>query len=210
VSARGSRLTGASSHFWASGVALVALIAVGTLFLVRTIGTGSDERESAQARGEPDVRMEGALMRQFGTDGAVDFALTSPEIRFFRDEGRAEMTQPDLTLYQRDRTAWQVRAASGSLHGEVVGGRGEAEVRLQDDVLLQPLEGPRRGRLTTQSLSLYPDRQYAATVLPVIIDGEGGRTAAAGLEGDLQGGVLKLFSSADQPVQTILLPGQFK
>jgi LPS export ABC transporter protein LptC len=120
------------------------------------------------------------------------------------------MTQPDLTLYDRDRTAWQVSAASGSLHGEVVGGSGEAEVRLQDDVLLQPLDGPRRGRLTTRALSLYPDRQYAATVLPVMIDGEGGRTAAAGLEGDLQGGVLKLLSSADQPVETTLLPGQFK
>lgn len=210
MNAASGRLTGGSTPFWASGAVLVALIAAGTLLLVRTIGTDGEDDESARARGAPDVRMERALMRQFGADGTLDFALESPEIRFFRDEGRAEMTQPDLTLYDRDRTAWQVSAASGSLLGEVVGGSGEAEVRLQDDVLLQPLDGPRRGRLTTQALSLYPDRQYAATVLPVMIDGEGGRTAAAGLEGDLQGGVLKLFSSADQPVQTILLPGQFK
>jgi len=210
VSAASSRLAEGSTPFWASGAVLVVLIAAGTLLLVRTIGTDGEDEDSARARGTPDVRMERAVMRQFGTDGTLDFTLESPEIRFFRDEGRAEMTQPDLTLYDRHRTAWEVSAASGSLLGEVVGGSGEAEVHLQDDVLLQPLEGPRRGRLTTQALTLYPDRQYAATALPVIIDGEGGRTAAAGLEGDLQGGVLKLFSSADQPVQTILLPGQFK
>ena len=101
MNAVGSRLSGGSTPVWASGALLVVLIAAGTLLLVRTIGTGGEDQDSARARGTPDVRMERAVMRQFGTDGSLDFALESPEIRFFRDEGRACSVRPPLTRSPR-------------------------------------------------------------------------------------------------------------
>ena len=196
------------SRVWLSGVLLVAFVATGALVLIRVAAPDSDLHREAAA--EPDVRMERALLRQFDHDGRLQYALTAPEIRFFQKERRAELTAPDLTLYDDDRTAWQVRAAQGILRGIEADGRGEDEIDLLDDVLLQPLEGLERIRLSTSALTLYPDRQYATTDQAVIIDSEVGRTTAARLEGDLQGGLLKLFNSAERPVQTILLPRQFK
>ena len=64
--------------------------------------------------------------------------------------------------------------------------------------------------MRTPALYLYPDRQYAETDQDVIIDTDVGRTKAVGLQGDLQQGLLNLFSSADQRVHTIVLLGQFK
>jgi lipopolysaccharide export system protein LptC len=205
-----NRPAGGFGHYLAPGVLLVIVIATAALFLVRAIGPDQTDFEEDDRAGEPEVHMETAALRQFDAAGQLEYSLVAPDIRFFRAQGRAELNHPDLTLYRGDRGTWQVQADRGTLHGSSVGGSGEDEVRLQDGVLLQPLSGPRRARLTTESLTLYPERQFAATDQAVIIDGEGGRTAAAGLEGDLQGGLLKLFSSAERPVQTILLPGQFK
>ena len=210
MSTQSDSRAGAFDHFWASGVLLVIVIATGALFLIRAIGPDSTDLQTGGPIAEPDVHMERVALRRFDSAGRLDYELLSPDIRLFRDQGRAELSAPQLTLYQREGTDWQVRAALGTLYGSSVGGEGEDVVIMQDDVLLQALEGLRHGRLTTEAMTLYPQRQYATTDQAVMIEGEGGRTAAAGLEGDLQGGSLKLFSAAERPVQTILLPGQFK
>jgi lipopolysaccharide export system protein LptC len=209
VSDRNAPPPGPLRTFWLPAALFGVLVAAGAFVLIRTVGPGSAVTE-ADTPGVPDVRMEGARLRQFDGDGRLRYALVSSDIRFFQSEGRAELTAPDLTLFDQDRTAWQARAANGTLLGLGSGDDREDEVQLRDDVLLQPLEGLERIRLTTSALTLYPDRQYAATDQAVIIDSEVGRTTAARLEGDLQGGLLKLFNSAERPVQTILLPGQFK
>jgi len=210
VSARPENAQTPLRRLWVSGALLIAVIAVGTLFLMRATAPEPTDGDPDHDSVEPEVRMEGAILRQFDLDGELEYALTSPDIRFFREDGRAELTAPDLTLYDRDSTAWQIRAETGTLLGRSVGGSGEDEVRLRDNVRLEPIERRDRARLSTAALTLYPERKYAETDQAVIIDGEGGRTAAAGLEGDLQRGLLKLFSSAERPVQTTLLPGQFK
>ncbi|MBX3705110.1 MAG: LPS export ABC transporter periplasmic protein LptC [Pseudomonadales bacterium] len=198
------------ARIWLHGTVVALAIAAGALLLNRAAGPDRDATDLGAVAAEPDIHVETAVLRQFGADGALQYALTSAEIRYFQRDGLATLAAPDLVLYDRDRHAWQIRAATGTLHGPSVSGAGAELVRLEDDVVLQPVERRERLRLTTSSLTLYPDRQYAETDQAVIIDGEFGRTAAAGLEGDLQGGLLKLFSSAERPVQTVLLPGQFK
>jgi lipopolysaccharide export system protein LptC len=195
---------------WLAGALLAVLVAGGTMLLIRAILPGAQDAAADGVDVPPDVRMEGAELRQFGGDGRLQYAMVATDIRFFQGQGRAELTAPDVTLYDTDGTAWQIRARNGTLLG-LDGSRGrEDEVRLRDDVLLQPLEGFQHVRLSTKSLTLYPDRQFAATDQAVIIDSEVGRTTAAGLKGDLQRGVLKLLDSPERPVQTILLPAQFK
>jgi lipopolysaccharide export system protein LptC len=195
---------------WFAGALLAILVVGGMLLLVRTMLPGALDSAAEGVDVPPDVRMEGAELRQFGGDGKLQYAMVASDIRFFQGQGRAELTAPDVTLYDTEGTAWQIRARNGTLLGLDGNAGREDEVRLRDDVLLQPLEGLRHVRLSTSALTLYPDRQYAATDQAVIIDSEVGRTTAAGLKGDLQRGVLKLLDSAERPVQTILLPAQFK
>lgn len=195
---------------WLAGAFLAILVIGGLLLLIRAILPGAQDSAADGVELPPDVRMEGAELRQFGSDGKLQYSMVATDIRFFQGQGRAELTTPDVTLYDTEGTAWQIRATNGTLLGLDGNGGREDEVRLRDDVLLQPLEGFQHVRLSTKSLTLYPDRQYAATDQAVIIDSEVGRTTAAGLKGDLQRGVLKLLDSPERPVQTILLPAQFK
>lgn len=81
-------------------------------------------------------------------------------------------------------------------------------ILLRDDVHLEQQE-PNRIEITTPSLYVYPDRQFAETDQPVIIDTTSGRTRAVGMSGDLNTSLL-LSSSASERVHTIVMPGQFK
>jgi lipopolysaccharide export system protein LptC len=198
---------GGLTHVWLSGLAVVVVIAAGALFINRA--TAPDSRGLLDPDVGPDIYMEGAVLRQFGADGLLQYELTTATLRFFEHNDTAHLEAPLLILYDSARRAWQVRALEGVLHSPTVSGAGADRVRLLNDVLLEPVERREQIRLSTSMLTLYPDRQYAETDQAVIIDGDVGRTAAAGLEGDLQGGLLKLFSSPERPVQTVLLPGQF-
>ena len=64
--------------------------------------------------------------------------------------------------------------------------------------------------MRSPSIVLYPDRQYAETDQDVMIDTAVGRTQAAGMKGELQRGLLNLYSKPEQRVHTIVLPNQFK
>jgi len=64
--------------------------------------------------------------------------------------------------------------------------------------------------LSTQTLYVYPHRQFAETDQPVTIDSRMGRTRAAGFTGDLKTGIFSLTSSKRQRVHTIVLPHQIK
>jgi len=200
---------GRLSHFWLSGAVVVMVIAAGALLINRATAPDALGLIEPDPDAGPDIFMEGAVLRQFGADGLLQYELTTATIRFFERDGTATLEAPDLILFDRERRAWQVRAVEGILHGPTASGAGADRVQLLNNVVLQPIERRDRIRLSTSALTLYPERQYAETDQAVIIDGDVGRTAAAGLEGDLQGGLLKLFSSPDRPVQTVLLPGQF-
>jgi lipopolysaccharide export system protein LptC len=196
--------------YWISGALLILVTAATALLLVRTTVPGAMDMGSRPEPREPDARMTDARIRQFDQTGTLTYVLAAPSIAFYREEGRAEIDAPALELRQRTDRAWNVRARRGVLTGVSVGGDGDDRLLLEGDVVLQPSEPDRPGRLTTARLLLYTERQYAETDQAVMIDAEGSRTAAAGLQGDLQGGSLKLFSTAERPVQTILLPDRFR
>ena len=84
-------------------------------------------------------------------------------------------------------------------------------VFLREDVKLSREASQGTGMvLRTQTLYVYPHRQFAESDQPVMIDSSMGRTRAAGFTGDLKTGILKLISSKEQRVHTIVLPHQIK
>jgi lipopolysaccharide export system protein LptC len=90
-------------------------------------------------------------------------------------------------------------------------GADEESVSLHQDVTLEQTRADgEQIRMVTPLLRLYPRRQYAETEQDVMIESLFGRTTSVGLEGDLQLGVLKFFSTDDRPVRTVLQPEQFK
>lgn len=162
-------------------------------------------------RSEPDLSGEGIRFTQYRTDGSTHYQLAATAIEQFNDEGIANLTQPDLNLTSLDGPPWQASAKRGYIREQQYKGNKEEVVYLQDDVILIQTH-PKHGTMTMKSntLFVYPAREYAQTDQDVMIDSPVGRTKAAGLHVDLATGVLNLSSSPKQRVHTIVLPEQFK
>lgn len=160
----------------------------------------------------PDLYMEGAAITQYGRDGGVAYRLDSATIRHFDVENLTRLEAPVFELFRAGGLPWHVRSTHGYIRYRTQTPPPQEEVvYLRENVLLE--QGTGDGdfvKLTTDALYVYPDRRYAETDRPVMIDTNSGRTTAVGLQGDLGRGLLKLFSAADTKVHTIVLPDQFK
>ncbi len=161
---------------------------------------------------EPDLYMEDATITQYQDDGTLKYQLVSAEIRHFEADQLTRLVTPSLKLYSPGKPPWMISSAHGYIRKRALPSGGNEEVVfLRENVLLeQRYDDGQHLKLRCSSMYLYPDRQYAETDQDVMIDTEVGRTQAIGMQGDLQRGLLNLFSKSDQRVHTIVLPKQFK
>ena len=189
----------------------LALAGIGLLVLELPEELQPERKVPLDLQDAPDLVMTGAEIHQYRESGSLHYLLNAEEIRYFERDKLTRLTAPNLILYATDEEPWQVSAAFGYLRLASTGSGEEEVVFLRKDVNLQ-----QRGKdgnyvsLSAPSLYLYPEREYAETEHDVIIDSRIGRTLAVGLQGDLRGGLLRLFSQEKKPVHTILLPDQFK
>jgi len=169
----------------------------------------------------PDLVMGGARIRQFDARGDLEYRLRAQRIEYLPHGKRTKLTQPELELFGVGQAPWRVTAERGTidLAGEsdeiaaagtpvtTRDGPNAERVYLEDNVHV------RRERadgefldVRAQSLTLYPQAEYAYSDRPVTIRTRGSETLASGFQADLDGGRLTLQSRADAPVHTRLDP----
>ncbi len=195
-------------------LALIALLALGGWF--GRLGLDSPTVDAAEEqpieRRQPDVLGEAVTFSELRADGSLQYRLLADTIQQFDTERLTRLEAPDLHLTSARQPPWDVTARHGYLRKRPnPDGVEEDVVFLRDDVRMVQLH-PRNGRLMLRSDTMYifPDREYAQTDEDVMIDTEVGRTRAAGMIADMATGLLRLSSSASQRVHTIVLPEQFK
>lgn len=193
---------------WIMLILLLVAAGIALLVIERRVVPPVPPIEAPQ--GEPDFFMEGARISQFGPAGSLQYRLAAREIRHFEAEGVTHMLEPQLTLHHEDDPPWLVSARLGTILRAEIGDTAE-QIELRDDVVLEhTLRDGERVSLTTRTLRLYPDRQYAETDQDVTIATQVGRTTATGLKGDFRLGTIILLSTGDEPVHTILEPEHFR
>jgi len=160
----------------------------------------------------PDLELSGASISQYRDRGTLRYVLRSPQIKHFRGQAVTSLVEPDLELHGEPEPPWRMTARRGTIRNvERLESQPAESVLLEDDVRMsQHYDDGREFELRTPSVTVYPDREYAETDRDVMITTHAGRTHAVGLKGDLDRGLLELFSDVDQRVHTIVLPDQFK
>jgi len=201
----------------ATGVRLLWLgtsicVLAGALLLFEPFEKATDSATFAPPGDEPDLELEGALITQFRDTGALRYRLQSPNIRHFQSRTLTRLKSPDLEMHSEPNPPWKLTARRGTIRNATTSpGEMEEEVILEENVTMaQHYPDGREFQLLTPDITVYPDREYAETSRDVTITTHAGRTTAVGLKGDLDQGVVHLFSNAEQRVHTILLPDQFK
>jgi lipopolysaccharide export system protein LptC len=216
---------------WSTWTAILGVAAAGVVLLSEPLEPAPEEEVLPDGiTEEPDLYIEDAVITQYLPSGTVHYRLVSKLLRQFETDELVRLTEPRLVVNSETRPPWRVQSEHGyvrRLRGPEAGGQrggerggersgprgdeGEEVVFLREDVQLEQREPDgRHMRLTTSTLYVFPEREYAETDRDVMIDTHAGRTTATGLKGDLQRGLLQLSSSDRRRVHTILLPDQFK
>ena len=158
-------------------------------------------------RNDPDLYMLNASIDQFDVDGRLQHKLSAERFTHFPITDLTTMKSPTLSLTPTADNPWEITASEGRILPFT--DYREEVVELWDNVLArQSGQTSSFLNIQSQSLTVYPDREYAETDEKVYIDNETGRTSAAGMKAYLDTGRFMFFSTQVDRVTTIFLPAQ--
>lgn len=148
-----------------------------------------DRQATGSLEPEIDFFADNAISVQYQADGSVQYDLHAPRLEHLRESDVSLLTRPDLKLYNSDGLPWQVSSerAQVSSNGERVDLIGQ--VRIHRDDRLRPTT------LSSSYMTLYPEREYAETHVPVHIESGNSVTTARGLQAYLKEGRMLLKST---------------
>tara|TARA_R110000796_G_scaffold241303_3_gene362792 strand:- start:13576 stop:14163 length:588 start_codon:yes stop_codon:yes gene_type:complete len=170
------------------GLALVIGVSVG-YFNIRPASFDNTLRISDP--NQPDFFMENNRILMLNGQGTPAYELTSARATHQSSDDATLLEKPRLIFYRGDTAEpWLLEAEHG-----VVTENGD-RVELTDNVLLQSQDPTQaRRRMTTQALTLFPDRDYAETAQSVRIEDADNVTTAVGMHVYLNDGRLELLST---------------
>jgi lipopolysaccharide export system protein LptC len=165
----------------------------------------SEETVDFTPRNEPDLYMLNATISQFNPEGELQHRIAANRFTHFPLTDLTTMKFPALALGRaRDSDPWEITSSEGRILPS--SDYREEIVELWNNVLASRLSnGSTFVNIQTNSLSVYPERDYAETDEPVFIDNQSGRTTAAGMKAFLDTGKFMFYSTPTHRVTTVFL-----
>ncbi|WP_158675280.1 LPS export ABC transporter periplasmic protein LptC [Thiohalobacter thiocyanaticus] len=152
--------------------------------------TRGDAPETASAARHPDAFATGAVLSQFNAEGVLEYRLWADRMEHFPHDDSTELSRPYGELYRIDAPPWRIRARHGwvASEGEEIRLRGEVEIQRDGSPANRPVEA------WSDSLDLWPERDYAATDDKITYITTDLRVEAVGMRARLDTGELELLS----------------
>lgn len=188
-------------------IASILLVGIATNWLISK--TEEDAVPEPGRGNDPDLYMKGAKITQFDEDGAPQHTLSAQRMTHFPLTDVTTLDVPNVLLFPAQSTGgpWDIIASDGRLLPSSVL-RNEI-VELWDQVVAVKDEADFI-HIQTESLTVFPERDFAQTDVPVSINSVTSHTTAGGgMRAWLADGRFELFASNEQRVVTVLSPGTF-
>lgn len=169
----------------------------------------SEPEPPKPAANEPDAYMVGARITRFDETGKIDHEIRSTRFTHFPATDVTTLEDPSMDLFAGQKAPWNIAAKNGRLL-PASGDRDETVELWQHVVASRESPDGDFVNISTESLSVFPQKRYAETDRPVHIDDTSGRTTAAAMKAWFEPGRYLFYSRGDQKVTTVLLPDAFK
>ena len=168
--------------------------------------TESDETVDFNPRNAPDLYMLNATISQFDSEGELQHRIAANRFTHFPLTDLTTMKFPALVLGRaKGSEPWEITSSEGRILPS--SDYREEIVELWNNVLAsQMIDDSSFVNIQTNSLTVYPERDYVETDEPVFIDNQSGRTTAAGMKAFLDTGKFLFYSTPKHRVTTIFLP----
>ena len=164
-----------------------------------------DEEADFTPGNDPDFYMLNATISQFDEEGELQHQIAANRFTHFPLTDLTTMKFPALALGRtRDSVPWEITSNEGRILPS--SDYREEIVELWSDVLASKSgSGDNFVNIQTDSLTVYPERDFAETDDTVHIDNQSGRTTAAGMKAFLDTGKFMFYSTPTHRVTTIFL-----
>jgi lipopolysaccharide export system protein LptC len=177
---------------------LMALLALGSWWLVKNVPPAQKPRPAAPPRAEPDYTMSGFALERFAQDGRLKLRLHGAQMRHFPDTDRIEVEQLRAESFATDGRVTRAQAQRGLSNGDA------SEIQLFGQVeITQPDRQGVPVRLSSEFLHLYTASERVRTHRPVRVEHNGARLSAQGMNYDHASGQLAVTG----PARLVLPPG---
>ena len=183
-------------------ICIVLIVAIATSWLLDDTGA---EPEEDLKRNDPDLYMLNATIRQFTDAGEIQHTLSAERFTHFPLTDVTTLQQPNIALFTDDDVPWAITAKHGRLLSKST--FREEVVELWDDVVaIKHSADGRFINIQTQSLIVYPEREYAETDQKVRIDNNTTRTTAPAMKAHFRMLRFTFLSSQSERVKTVYVP----
>lgn len=176
---------------------LMALLALGTWWLVKNTPRPPPPSEAAAVRREPDYEMREFAITRFAADGRVKVRIEGQLLRHFPDTDRLEILGADIHAVSADGRTTQARAARALANGDA----SEWQLIGGARVVAQLPSGP-PVEIESDFLHAFINTERVRTHLPVRVHRGGDELRAGGLTYDNLAQRLELAG----PVRASLAP----
>lgn len=186
-------------------IVLSILLIIFTLTINWVLEDRSEPEVQVQGN-EPDLYMRNATINQYGSGGQLQHRVSAERFTHFPLTNLTTMNTPKLVLGNpNEKSPWKIASELGRILPK--SDYREEVLELWDNVVAEQNRSDGRFiNIKTDSLTVYPEREYLETDTKVYIDNESGRTTAAGMKADLSEGRFMFFSNQTDRVITIYLP----
>lgn len=168
-------------------VLVIVLAALSSWWLYHQVAQDRARADGSQ-REDPDAFADDIDLSSLDAAGRLVNRLWAKRMLHFPHDDSTTLEAPYLELYRPAEPPWQVRARSGRVAS------GGDEILLEGDVDIQRAAGAglRPAHFTTESLRVYPEREYAETDAPVTYRSTGLVVRALGIRAYLDRGQVEL------------------
>ena len=161
----------------------------------------SDSLSGNVPRNDPDLYMLNAQIKRYANNGFLAYQLSADRFTHFPLTNLTTLVTPNLMLLSKESTPWEINAEQGRLMPKSP--FREEIVELWSNVSAHKEETNGHFiKIKTDSLTVFPDKNYAETNEKIYITENNTVTTAAGLRANFEASTFVLLSSKLQRVKT--------
>ncbi|MDP8566489.1 LPS export ABC transporter periplasmic protein LptC [Methylophilus aquaticus] len=171
-------------------IALLLFLALLTFWINQTVQQ-QGVRLSSQGRHDPDYMLYNFVSTRTDASGFTKYVLAAAQMRHYPDSDTTELQRPRFTQFGQDKPYTQIHGQ----HGKISPNGKQVEFSQHVKVIRQATPTKGEMQLSTDQLTLEPDREIAHTDYPVVIKQEPATViTATGMTFDNKASTIQLFN----------------
>lgn len=185
-------------------VALVGVLAVIFVYLVNTDEPPTLNPFPRALSDEPDALLTGFEVTQFDSDGTRLYRISASDATYYQRLDRTNISGLHMTVYSEGEDDWRLRADEGVYEEQLA----DPLLTLNGNVHVASVSDTESPIVvTTESLKIYPRRQFIESMSRVTVENEGSKFHADRLEADLATKVVEFSAVGDSQVELVVPAG---